>query len=187
MGFNGLDAQVQLVCGILGAFPLGDQLEDFGFAFRQFHLAGFLGGASAAGEGLKDVAGDFRTHIKSAVVDGADGIDQFVEGAVFEKVAGGAGLKHAGDEMAVGMHGEGEDFGFRGFLPEASGRRDAIEVGHGHVEDDDIGGELPGQFTGFEAVDAFADDGHIGPGFEEGSESIADNPVVVADDNLDAH
>lgn len=187
MGLDGFDAQVQLVGGVLGAFSFGDQLQDFGFAFRQFHLAGFAGGAGTAGEGLKDVAGDFRTDVEAAVVDGPDGIDQFGEGAVLEEVTGGAGLQHAGDEMAVGVHGEGEDSGFWGFLPKAPGRCDTIEVGHGHVEDDDIRREGPGQFTGFEAVDAFADDSHVGLGFEERAQTIADNAVVIAEDNLDTH
>lgn len=85
-------------------------------------------------------------------MDCTDGFDEFDAGGFFEEVAAGAGLERPVDVFAGGVHGEDDDFGVGADFPDVGGGFDAVEFGHGDVEDEDIWLDVLEFLEGFTAV-----------------------------------
>ena len=56
---------------------------------------------------------------------------------------------------------------------------------HGEVEQENVGLDLGGQFHRFKAVASFAYDLHIFLGFEQTPQTVAENWMIVGDDDAD--
>ena len=119
--------------------------------------------------------------------DVADGGEEFGGGGGLDDVGGGAGVEHGADELGVGVHGEGDDADFGVGFEDAACGLDAVEVGHVDIHNDDVGAEVPGEFDGVAAGGGFADDFEIGVGGEDGAEAVADEGVVVGEEEGGAH
>lgn len=77
------------------------------------------------------------------------------------------------------MHGEYEDFGFRGKLADLAGGFHAVEEGHADVEDGHVRLEFTGFFNGFTPVGSLGANLPTVPGLQEGAEAGADNVMVI--------
>ena len=62
-----------------------------------------------------------------------------------------------------------------------------VHLGHGHVHDDDIRVGLLDQRHGVQAVAGFADDLQVRVVLENAAEPLADQRVVVDQDDADGH
>lgn len=82
------------------------------------------------------------------------------------------------------MHAEGEDADVGGDLTNAACGLDAVEFRHGDVHDDHVGLEFLRFLNGLVAVGSFADDLHVGMGGEDHAKSVADDGVVVGEQDL---
>ena len=65
------------------------------------------------------------------------------------------------------------------------GRGDAVEARHAHVHQHDVGGRDRQRLDRLAAVGRLADDGHVGLGVDHELEAVADQRLVVGDEDAD--
>jgi hypothetical protein len=65
--------------------------------------------------------------------------------------------------MVFGMHGQKDDFRFGRGLQDNSSRINAIQQGHGEIEQGDVGAEFLGQPDRFSAIRSFTNHGEAFP------------------------
>ena len=185
VGFDGFDGDDELFGDLAVGEAVGDEGEDFAFAFGEAVEAvlgfAFGGALDVVGE---DVAGDGGGEVGFAGGGGADAFDEVFGGGVFEDVAAAAGAEDFVEVGVVVVHGEGDDADGGEEVVDASGGGDAVEFGHADVHHDDVGLELFGKGDGFEAVFGFADDFEVGFGVEEEADAAADDGVVVGEEDV---
>jgi len=98
---------------------------------------------------------------------------------ILQNVAASPGFENFLDQEFGVMHGEYEDFGFRGKLADLAGGFHAVEEGHADVEDGHVRLELTGFFNGFTPVGGLGANLPTVPGLQEGAEAGADNVMVI--------
>lgn len=104
---------------------------------------------------------------------------QIGQGVGFENVRTGAGAESGASEFGMLVHGEHDDFhGGRRFAQALNGF-DAMDIGQGEVENDDIGFCLAHKGGGFEAGGSFAADEHVGLGGDGVADTAAHDDVIV--------
>ena len=179
---DGFGGDEEGVGDFLGTFALGDPFEDLALPLGE--LLDFVAGEDAffrisAEEVVGDEVGDVVGEKGGAGHDGADGGGELGDGAGLEDISGGAGAKHVADDVSSGVHGESDDFGFGEGFADAAHGFDAVEAGHGDVEDHDIGVELLGEFEGALAALGFSDDFDFPVGSEQALEAFEDHLMVI--------
>jgi hypothetical protein len=130
---------------------------------------------------------DFGTEVNAAGKDGADGVDELAGGVDFEDVPGDAGLEGFVDEVGFGVGGQDDDFDVGVGCVDGAGQIDAAEAGHLDIGDDDVGLELFGGLAGGVAGVGLADDFEVGLLLEEEAEAVADDLMVVNQEDSGAH
>ena len=185
VGFDGFDGDDELLGDLAVGEAVGDEGEDFAFAFGEAveAVAGFAFGG-ALHVVAEDVAGDGGGEVGFAGGGGADAFDKFFGGGVLENVAAAAGAEDFVEVGVIVVHGEGDDADGGEEVVDASGGGDAVEFGHADVHDDDLGLEFFGEGDGFEAVFGFADDFEVGFGVEEEADAAADDGVVIGEEDV---
>ncbi len=132
-----------------------------------------------------DAAGGFGVEQGLAGGDGADRADEVGAADLLEDVAGGAGHDRVEEGLVVGEAGQHEagELGHGGADLAADG--DAVAVGEADVEDGDVGfeGGDAGQGSGGRA--GLPDDGDVGFGFEEITDTPADDLMIIKQEYLD--
>ncbi len=108
----------------------------------------------------------------------------FVEG--FEDVVHGVDVEGLhGVLIESGGENDVRDFEFA--LDELFEDAEAVEAGHLHVEEEQVGGMLFDEIDGFEAVFALGLEMDFGEGFEEEGQLFTSGLFVVNDDGVDGH
>jgi hypothetical protein len=139
------------------------------------------GGELLAGDAAGEFFGDGRGDAGLAGVDGADGVEQLVDGHSLEQIGAGSCLECAVDVLVAVEGGEDDEAGGGRFGADAGDGVDAAELGELQVHEGDVGSEGAVEGDGFESVGGFADDLDAGHDLEERDETLADDVVVVDD------
>ena len=130
-------------------------------------------------------AHDGGIELHPSLVDEADGGLELARRHVLQEVAGGAG-PHGLDHLVVaGEAGEHDHPGPVAGGPDAADGVDAPAPGHDEVEEDDVRGEPQCLGHRLIAVGGLADDVQAGTGGEVGAQPLADDRVVVDDQEPD--
>jgi hypothetical protein len=115
-----------------------------------------------------------------------DAEQQLFDVGLLHDVAAGAGAQGGEDLLVFHVPGEDEHLGLRGAAADLAGGLEAVEAGHHHVHEDDVGVELLDGVEGFAAVAGIADDFDFLLVLEEHAEGLAEHRVVIDDEDLDA-
>lgn len=183
--FDGFDADAESGGDLFVGQALGDELEDFGFAFGELAPAGGAGGASRGRlfEVVVEPAGDGGAVEGAAAGDLADGAREgFGRGLFFEETEH-AGFAEAFDIGVVAVGGKDEDARHGVGGENLAGGFEAVEDGHGDVHENHIGPEGAGHLDGFAAGACAADQGKMTVGFEQGGEALAHDDVIFGQQN----
>ena len=125
---------------------------------------------------MRDLGGE--EHLAGG--DRAHRVDHFLQLAVLGEEAGRAGPQRLGAERVLVVHGEDEDLRRRAVRRDAAGGLDAVEHGHRHVHQDDVGAERLGEHDGLVAVARLTHD--VDPGVLEGAaHRLTEHLVVVGE------
>jgi hypothetical protein len=81
------------------------------------------------------------------------------------------------------VHCEDQDLGIRQALSDPARRFEAIELGHGQVDDRHLGPVLKGEFHGFPAVRSFGADLPAHLLFQKILEAAPDDIVIIGEKN----
>ncbi len=168
---------------------LGDQPEHLGLAGREgAERRQPVGGRRpAAGELGDQAAGDGGGDQRVARGDDPDGVEQPLGGDVLEQEPAGPGVQCVVHVLVEVERRQHQDAG------PAVGRRrhdaprglDAVEVGHAHVHDHDVGVVLGAQPHRRQTVGREADDPEVGLRPEDRAERRAHDVLVVGDHDAD--
>jgi len=184
VGFDGVEAEAELSGDLLIAIAFGEELVDVAFTFGEQIEAIVRGGVE---DGLEEESADGRAEETLAAGDGEDGFDEFGFEAILEDIAASAFADGAEDVAFVGVHAEHED-GDGGVEAMQLGEGfEAVEALHADVEEDEIGGILTSEFDGFGAGAGFGDDEEGGMGFEDAADALADEGVIVGEEDAVGH
>lgn len=85
-------------------------------------------------------------------IHGFNRADEIVFGGIFQQVGPRAGLKRLQDVALIGMHAKKNDGGPRQLRRNLSCGLDAVQNGHRHIHDHDVGLMLLGHRDRFAAV-----------------------------------
>jgi len=102
-----------------------------------------------------------------ALRESFDRPDQFKSGIGLEHVAAGSRIADSLDERAGVVHSENQNSGVEILMSNLAGCLDAIHLGHGDIEDRDIGGELFDPLYCLDAVGCFVDHLPFRPGLQD--------------------
>ena len=138
---------------------------------------------------LEQAAGDPRGHDGVAPGHRPDGRGQLGRRHVLEQEAAGAGPEGPEGVLVEIEGGQDEHPGVPGGLRFGDGPsgRDPVEHGHAHVHEDDVGAVELGQAHGVGAVGRLAHDLHVLLGLEDHAEPLAQQGLVVGQDDPDRH
>jgi hypothetical protein len=116
-------------------------------------------------------------------VDTVDAFYEEIGGGLFEDDAASAEA-HGADNVAIVFCG-GEDNDACGQLIEIDFFQDGetVFIGHAEIEEQDIGLEFGEELDALGAVLGFANDGHFVVGVEKFAEAVAENRVVVREED----
>ena len=77
-----------------------------------------------------------------------------------------------------------DDLCGRILLEQCSGGLDSVQVGHGDIENEYIGGPRPGRLEHFQAVGGLADDhDRLSASFDRQAQPVPDHRMIVGNDN----
>lgn len=181
---DGLDADPELVRGLLVGVAFGDELEDFGLARGEG--VGFAAQEFAATFGLfvlRDASLDCGREGFVAPGNLAHRFGQRFGSGGFRDVAVDAGFEGVLDEEIVFVGGEDDDAGGGGVSADLASGIEPIEVGHGDIEGDDVGLEFGGLLDTLATVASLSYDIDVFVAAENIDEGIAHHLMVVDDEN----
>ena len=170
---------------LVGAEMVVEEQQDLDLAGRERARnrigdarAAAVPGADLVEEPAGDRAGERGLAVHDAVEEGGDLLGRLG----LQQVAGGAGADRL-QEVLLGAGGrQHDDLALGGGLAQPGQRRQAVETGHGKVEQDDVRPEPLGVDDRLGAVGGAAD--HVEPvGAEERRERLAGQGVVVDDED----
>ena len=164
--------------------------------------AGHVGVRHAVGEELQDLALARGEHVgavaglgqrrhqrgvdeRLARCDLLDRAQQRLVRRLLEDVATGAGLETALKQRALGVGGEDQDLGVGDAAHDLLGRLDPVHAGHPQVHHDHVGAAALGERDGGLAVGGLADDADVGRAEERKPKALADDLVVVGEEDGD--
>jgi hypothetical protein len=167
------------------AEALRDELNDFLFAVGEERLFAARAGLGGFGEGLHDFGGHAIVKPDFAGVNAMNALDEKVGGGLFENYAASAEA-HGADDVAIVLGG-GEDDDASGKLIEIDFLEDgeAVFIRHAKIKEENIRLELTEKLDALGAVLSFAHDGHLVVGVEEFAEAVAENGVVIREEDPD--
>jgi len=116
---------------------------------------------------------------------GLDGREQNAVGIVFEDVAVSSSFHDLLNKIVGFVHRQDEDFRLRRRLVNAPRGFHSIEQRHTDVEHRDIRLEFQGFFDGVTPIGGLCADLPPGPRFEQCSESLAHNRMVIGDEDAE--
>jgi hypothetical protein len=181
MGFGGVDGDAEERGDFFIGLTLGEELEDLAFTrsepgARMFGSFGRSDGGIIGGD-----SGNASGEVGFVLAYGIDGGEENAVGIIFEDVTTRAGLNDLLNEIVGFVHGQDKDFGIGGRGTNAASGFDSVEQGHADIQDSDVGLEFGGFVYGIAAVGSFGGDFPAGTGFEESTESGANDGMVVSD------
>ena len=151
---GGADADAECFRDLFVAFSFRNQLHDLPLACAET-LAGFGFVASAFGaveDVRKENLGDFRGKKRLVPSERFNRFHQKMVRFGFRDEALYSGFERVPNQVVALMRGEHEDLRARQFSFDLDGGIEAIELGHGHVENDDVGLEFTRLSDCFAAV-----------------------------------
>jgi hypothetical protein len=183
--FYGLFGDEEFFADFFVAEALGDELDDFFFAVAEQGLFAAGAGFGGFGEGFHDFGGHAIVEPDFSGVDAMNAFDEEIGGGLFEYDAACAEA-HGADYVAI-VFGGGQDDYAGGQLIEIDFFEDgeAVLVGHAEIEQQNIGLEFGEKLDALGAVLRFANDGHFVVGVEKFAEAVAENRVVIREEDSD--
>ena len=118
-------------------------------------------------------------QVFAAGTDAADGVDEFLGGALLGQVAGGAGLEHAPGILILRMHAQDEHGQFRGVRLHQLEHVEAAGAGHGDVQHEGVPGLRADLLHHFAPVGGFAADLDVGGFLKNLAQSTAHDGMIV--------
>ncbi len=112
-------------------------------------------------------------------------LDKLSSGRVLQQVACGAGLNGREDVTVGVVGGEDEHPSLMRELPEPLDRLDPAHNRHAQVHEDNVGVQLFGLAYGVGTVSRLTDDLELDVAGEDAADAVADNGVVVDDEDPD--
>src|SRR5262245_40796981 len=186
VGFDGLDAQLELSSDVLRRAAFGDELEHLAMAGCEPTQRIGLDLARRASPIVgHEVLRDRRTQIRLAARHGQDAELQLSEVGIFEQVAGGACLERRERVLLAGVHGQDDHGGGGVLLDDATGRLEPVQPGHGDVHEDEPWPQLVDQLDDLVTVLGLADHFDAGDAGEERADAGADERMVVGQHDAD--
>ncbi len=126
-------------------------------------------------QGLRDLPREERPMPQQRF----DGGDDMRRRVGFEEIPARAGGEHFSHQFLAFMHRENKDLGLRQIVPDAPRRLQPVQLGHRHVEHDDIGFQFQRQVDGFAAIRRLAHDLPSRLFFQEGTQAASNDVVIV--------
>src|SRR5579862_292963 len=139
----------------------------------------------ATAEVLDQAAGDGRGEQRLAGAGRADGAGQLLTGGVLEQEAAGSGFHGVVDVLVKVEGGQHEDLGPAAGLGELGGGLDPVESGHADVHQDDVRVQSARLGQCLASVPGLARHAEIWFGFQQHPQALADQVLVVGDQDAD--
>ena len=117
--------------------------------------------------------------------DGAQGLGEIAGDGVLEDDAAGADLKSFNDLLGGDGGGEQDDLNARRTRHDGAHGFQAGKLGHGEIEQKDVGLELEDLSDGGVAIAGFRDDLEAGFGLKHVFDTETDDGVIIGDDDAD--
>ena len=146
------------------------------------HFGWRWSGRRVAGELLDHAAGDGGVEQGRAGSHHTDRLHQVLRGCVLEQEAAGAGTErivNMGVDVEGGQHHH--PGGSEPALQQLPGGGDAVEAGHPHVHQGDVGSEPTRRGDRLDTVGGFAGDRDVGLGGQDEPEPGTDHRLVVGE------
>jgi len=187
MVFDGAFGDVEGVGDFAVAGSGGEEFEDFAFAGGEVvEGGGGRWGGRSPSQLSGELAEDAGAELGVALVGGANGIGKGFGGGVFEEVADGSFAEGGGDIFIIVEGGEDEDFWGRAIAPmQSSGGGDPIHPWHPNVHQHHIGVQDLYLLHRCFATVGFADHRDVRLQFQQGTESLANQVLVIHNERPD--
>ena len=164
---------------------LGDELKDLSLPGGQAVEGMRGGGLLARDEGGEEGAGHFGAEVGVPAGDRADRQEEFLGDRPLEEIPLGAIPEGLPDQTLVGIHGEDQGPGLRCPAAQPGHGLEPVQVGHGDVDDENIGPQTLHQGQGLRTVGRLAEDRDVPRPLQEGADALADQVMIVGDDDAD--
>jgi hypothetical protein len=139
VGFHSLDTDTNFIGDLFGGATLGHELKDFSLA-RTEHGEDRIGLLGIEIYVIFDYGFGYGfIEIILILIDSMNGIDKGIYRAIFQDISESAGLERFQDKPAIGVHGKHNDFGFRVFLNDPTGRFYTVQIRHRNIHQNNIG------------------------------------------------
>jgi len=161
-----------------GTLTLAQRLEQLPL------FVGWRSGALMHGVGRKD-ARDGGPHEELARSDDANRVDEVVVRAVLGQVPSGAVLEQRNEPLLLLVHRENEDLGRRIEARQLHRCLLAVAARHVEIHDDDVRRSPSRQSNCLHAVGRLADHLNVRCGFEERTQAVTDDGVVIDEQYAD--
>ena len=139
----------------------------------------------ARDEGGEEGAGHFGAEVGVPAGDRADRQEEFLGDRPLEEIPLGAIPKGLPDQALVGIHGEDQGSGLRCPAAQPGHGLEPVQMGHGDVDDENIGPQTLHQGQGLRTVGRLAEDRDVPRPLQEGADALADQVMIVGDDDAD--
>jgi hypothetical protein len=126
-----------------------------------------------------------RADVHAAGGRGADGVEQFLEGGRLGDVSGRPRLEHPRRPSLVDVAAEGHHPDAGRLVHDLPRRLDAVQPRHLDVHEDDVRPQLRRQGHRLAAVGGVGNDGQAGRLVDQAPQAVADERVVVPDEDPD--
>lgn len=181
VGLGRFDAQLQKGGDILGAFSFGEQLDDLAFARGESFLV--ERSPVAAEVGTQSGLIEARREVSRVTLNLFDGADEFAASVGLENQSFCAELECGFRGLIGVIDGEKENFCFGVGAEDFASGIESVQIGHSDVEGDKVWFQLLDFLNGVSAVDGFGADLPSGVRFNERTNSLAHDLVIIGNQN----
>ena len=181
MGFHGFVTESETLADFLIGEARAKQAEDFEFPVAE--AAEGTGGASETAALFEEAVGGFRAECHAPAEDAAEAFDEGFRAGIFVAESAGSGFEGTSGVEGFVMHGEDKhgNVGPAGF--DVLGEFESVAARHTDVTDNGIRLELLYGIESGSGLFCDAADGEVGSAAQPESDAVADDGVVVHEEN----
>ncbi len=188
MGPDSLRADVKSVGDGLGGMPFGNELHDLALTAREHRECRAPVDARAAfAEVLHEHTRHPGTDVDLIGEHRTGSAEEFLEGAVLQEIARGAGVHDGRHEPLLVVDGQAQRAGPRRLLRDARDGLDAVQPGHREIGDDQIRLQFPDEAHEFRSVSRFRHDLEVRGLPQQRGDSFTEDAVVIGKNDSDGH